>query len=98
MWPVRGDVEDDLSRTEDHVSIKDVQAEFETRWATIYRAYRPLLNTEAGAGLVSWVSAVKGLAWNCYLQGRTDELSQQRKQERRLTRSLLTTRVRGDAQ
>ena len=76
------------------MSIKAVQAEFETRWATIYKAYRPLLDTKEGSSIMSWISAVKGLAWNCYLQGRTDEMSKQREQERRLTHSLLTSQLK----
>lgn len=72
------------------MSIKDVKAEFETRYAVILRAYKPLLRAEDGTGLVSVLSAVKGMAWNCYLQGRTDELGKQRAMETRLTRSRIS--------
>ena len=72
------------------MSIKDVQAEFEGRWVTIFKAYRPLLRADDGENLVHMLSAVKGLAWNCYLQGRTDEMGKQLGEERRLTRSRIT--------
>ena len=83
---VRGHVEDHV--LEAHMSIRDVQAEFEQRWVVIFRAYEPLLRAKAPA-LVSLVSAVKGLALNCYLQGRTDEMTRQAAQER-LSRTQLT--------
>ena len=58
-------------------AIKECQAHFERTWAQMYKVYRPLLNADDGESLVHRVSAMKGLAWNCYLQGRTDEMARQ---------------------
>ena len=80
-----------MAREVSQVSIKDVQAEFEQRWTVILRAYRPLLRADDGESLVHLLSAIKGLAWNCYLQGRTDEMTREHAEERRLTRSRITS-------
>ena len=76
------------------MSIKDVQAEFEMRWVVILRAYRPLLRADEGESLVHLLSAIKGLAWNCYLQGRTDEMGRQHGEERRLTRLRIAALIK----
>ena len=79
------------------MSVKDIQTEFERHWIVTFRAYEPLLRVKAPA-LVSLVSAIKGLAWNCYLQGRTDEMSREmtreRTRERRLVRTAISARLR----
>jgi len=58
-------------------AIKDAQAHFELAWAQMFKVYRPLLNAEDNTALVHRVSVMKGLAWNLYLQGRTDEMARQ---------------------
>ena len=69
--PCRGKVAQEMS------AIKEAQAHFEHAWAQMYKAYRPLLTADDNKALVHRVSAMKGLAWNLYLQGRTDEMARQ---------------------
>ena len=58
-------------------AIQQAKAQFDAAWAQMYKVYRPLLNADDEKALVHRVSAMKGLAWNLYLQGRTDEMARQ---------------------
>ena len=71
-------------------AIQQAKVQFDTAWAQMYKIYRPLLNADDEKALVHRVSAMKGLAWNLYLQGRTDEMGRALAQERRLTRTKIS--------
>lgn len=71
-------------------AILKVREEFERAWVTQFKVYRPLLGDDEPK-LVARVSAMKGLAWNLYLQGRTDEM------ERTLLGSMATALLRKGA-
>jgi hypothetical protein len=75
-------------------AMEQAKAQFEAAWADMFRVYRPLINATDGEGIVHRVSAVKGLAWNLYLQGRTDEMARQLTLEKRLVSSAVTRLVR----
>jgi hypothetical protein len=78
MRAVRGRVEGSVSPKESRMTpILQVKAEFERIWAQAYKAYRPLIRPDDGDNLIHMTSAIKGLAWNCYLQGRTDEMARE---------------------
>lgn len=59
------------------MAIQKTKEEFERAWGDMFKVYRPLLNADDGESLVHRTSAMKGLAWNLYLQGRTDEMARQ---------------------
>ena len=50
-----------------------IQRDFEDAWDHAFNVYRPYLcRPEDGQNMLALVSAVKGLAWSMYYQGRTD--------------------------
>ncbi len=53
-------------------SIKEMQAQFEHGWTEISRVYAFLLAPKT-------LKVAKGIAWNTYIRGRTDEMARQLK-------------------
>ena len=51
-------------------SIRDVRAQFENGWYEISRVYSTFLHPKT-------MKVAKGIAWNTYLRGRTDEMARQ---------------------
>ena len=51
-------------------SIRQVRAKFEQNWLELSRVYGLMLHPKT-------LKLVKGVAWNTYLRGRTDEMARQ---------------------
>ena len=66
-------------------SIKQVRAQFEQNWLEISRVYGLMLHPKT-------LKLVKGVAWNTYLRGRTDEMARQLAASR--VTAMLTKRER----
>ena len=66
-------------------SIRQVRAQFEQNWLELSRVYGLLLHPKT-------LKLVKGVAWNTYLRGRTDEMARQLAASR--VTAMLTKRER----
>ena len=51
-------------------AIREIRAQFENGWAEISRVYGTMLAPKT-------MTVAKGIAWNTYLRGRTDEMARQ---------------------
>ena len=51
-------------------SIREIRAQFENGWADVARVYGTMLAPKT-------MTVAKGIAWNTYLRGRTDEMARQ---------------------
>ena len=78
MYPrVEGDVSEEEQVSD---SIKKVHIQFEQNWQEISRVYGLMLHPKT-------LKVMKGVAWNTYLLGRTDEMARQLEASR-MTASL----------
>lgn len=51
-------------------ALRELRAQFENGWADIARVYGTMLAPKT-------LTVAKGIAWNTYLRGRTDEMARQ---------------------